>query len=94
MFSVTGTVQHYSSLHVRDSGIREIAACGIRNQENFCGGIQNLGFGIRNTAQGIRNPTNDLNAESIFHRPRIRNPQRRNPESFPYMGRLALGADP
>ena len=53
-----------------------------------------LGFGIQNTSQGIRNPTDDCNPKTIFHRPRIRNPQRRNPESFPYMGQLALGADP
>ena len=47
-----------------------------------------MGFGIRNTAQGIRNPTDDWNLEFMFHRlsgrlsGRIRNPRRRNPESF------------
>ena len=43
----------------RDSGIREIFACGIRI----------LGFGIRNTAQGVRNPTNVWNPESITWNP-------------------------
>ena len=43
----------------RDSGIREIFACGIRI----------LGFGIRNTAQRVPNPTNVWNPESITWNP-------------------------
>ena len=50
------------SPYMRESGIREIFACGIR-------GI--LGFGFRNTAKEIRNPTNDWNPESKFYRHKI-----------------------
>ena len=50
------------SPYMRESGIREIFACGIR-------GI--LGFGFRNTAKEIRNPTNDWNPESRFYRHKI-----------------------
>ena len=50
------------SPYMREFGIREIFACGIR-------GI--LGFGFRNTAKEIRNPTNDWNPESKFYRHKI-----------------------
>ena len=53
--------------HVRDSGIRKILACGIRNLEKiFLVESEILGFGIGNSAQGIRNPTNDWNPNSKF----------------------------
>ena len=53
--------------HVRDSGIRKILACGIRNLGKiFLVESEILGFGIGNSAQGIRNPTNDWNPNSKF----------------------------
>ena len=42
------------SAHVKDSGMREIFACRIRNLEKFC-------LWIRNTAEEIPNPSNNLN---------------------------------
>ena len=83
------------SLHVMDSGIRQIFAFGIRNSLKVCPRNRNPGFGTPNI-------TKDGNSESKFHRHRsgfytwnakgipCMESRIQDCPGFPYMGRLVF----